>query len=547
MARLIPDRHSLRLLHGGHYRERDVLLLLADGLPADWVVLHSLDWSSVRPGDAAQRFGEIDAVVMAPWGHLVIIEVKAGALVQSAEGLDKFYGEKQKSLDLQARTQYAGIRQNLNRELLSEVRVGQLLVLPDQRVDTGTLAHPRERIVDSRDMPDLCLRVKATMPPDLGVKLDTQRVLDFLRNRFSATLDVAAQVDQTLRANARLSHGLTTWVPRISAASNSFVIDATAGSGKTQLALTLIEQAVADGQRVAYVCFNRALADHMVSLVSHKVDVSTVHEWALEQARKTGFEPDYAQPGVFDLIIRRWLDHAEAQPARLDLLIIDESQDFDAEWVAGQVQRLKHGGRLYLMGDSDQTLYEREAFELPEAVLIQCHENFRSPRRVVATLNALHLSDKPQEAMSAFAGDVPDFVPCDDTPAGQVQATEKVLQALWKEGYKPEQVVVLNWHGLQQAPVLQCDTLAGQRVRRWLGHYDKAARPVYSEGTLRAETVHRFKGQSAPVVVLTGLDFAELTPALRRRLFVAMTRAQYKLVCIATQAAQHALGRLLAG
>lgn len=547
MARLIPDLHSLRLLHGGHYRERDVLVQLSDGLPSDWVVLHSVDWSSIRPDDATQRFGEIDVVIMAPWGHLVIIEVKAGALVQTAEGLGKQYGEKSKSLDIQARVQHAAMRQNLNREFLSEVRLGQLLVLPDQRVHAGTLAHPRERIVDSRDMPDLCQRVRAAMPADHGAHLDTERVLAFLLNRFSASIDVAAQVTQAARATGRLASGLAIWVPRITSPSNSFVIDATAGSGKTQLALALIQQALKAQQRVAYICFNRPLADHITTLVSHKVDVSTVHEWALQRAQQAGLQADFSQPDIFDAITRIWMEHAEAQPANLDLLIIDEAQDFDAEWVASLILRLKSGGRLYLMGDNEQALYERDAFELPEAVQIQCHENFRSPRRIVATLNALRLTATPMEAMSAFEGDVPEFVGCGDSAESVVQTTEKALKALWSEGYTPEQVVVLSWHSASQSPILQCDTLAGQRVRRWLGHFDKAANPVFSDGPLRAETVHRFKGQSAPVIVLTALDFKELTPPLRRRLFVAMTRAQHKLVCVATQDAQDALERELLG
>ncbi len=546
MARLIPDLHSLRLLHGGHYRERDVLMQLADGLPPDWVVLHSVDWSSVRP-DATQHFGEIDIVVMAPWGHLVIIEVKAGALVQTAEGLGKQYGEKSKSLDMQARIQHAAMRQNLNRELLSDVRLGQLLVLPDQRVLVGTLAHPRERIVDSRDMPELCQRVKTAMPTDLGARLDTERVLAFLLNRFSASIDVAAQVTQAAQATGRLSSGLTTWVPRITAPSNSYVINGTAGSGKTQLALALVQQALKTQQRVAYLCFNRPLADHIATLVSHKVDVSTVHEWALQRAQQAGLDVDFSQPDIFDTITRTWMAHAEAQPANLDLLIIDEAQDFDAEWVDCLIWRMKSGGRLYIMGDSEQALYERDAFELPEAVSIQCHENFRSPRRIVATMNALRLTATPTEAMSAFEGDVPDFVSCGNSPDSMVQATEKALKALWNEGYTPEQVVVLSWHSASQSPLLQHDTLAGQRVSRWLGRFDAAANPVFSEGPLRAETVHRFKGQSAPVIVLSGLDFKELTPPLRRRLFVAMTRAQYKLVCVLNPDAQDALERELVG
>lgn len=548
MARLIPDLHTLRLLDAGQYRERDILSQLADGLPPDWTALHSVDWSSLHPDDGSQRFGEIDIVVMAPWGHLVLLEVKAGSVQHTTAGLVKHYGDHAKSVDLQIRIQHGALRGALNREALPDVRLGQLLVLPDQRVTTGTAAHPRERIVDSQDLPALCERVKTAMPADHGACLDTGRVLAFLLNRFSAAIDVAAQATQVAQATCRLSNGLATWVPRITSPSNTFAIDATAGSGKTQLAMTLIQQALLRHERVAYVCFNRPLADHITTLVSHKVEVGTVHEWALQRARKAGLEPDFTTPGVFDTITRTWLANAEAQDASLDLLIIDESQDFDAEWVAALGLRLKSGGRLYLMGDTEQALYGREAFELQDAVQIRCHENFRSPRQIVATLNALRLTATPVEAMSAFDGDVPDFVTSGNSDVAVVQATEKVLKALWAEGYAPEQVVVLNWHGAAgHAPVLQCDTLAGHRVRRWLGRFDAATNPVFSEGPLRAETVHRFKGQSAPVIVLTGLDFKELTEPLRRRLFVAMTRAQHKLVCVGNQAAMDALGRALAG
>ena len=45
------------------------------------------------------------------------------------------------------------------------------------------------------------------------------------------------------------------------------MIEATAGSGKTQLALALMRQAHVAQQRCAYVCFNRALADHGVTAV----------------------------------------------------------------------------------------------------------------------------------------------------------------------------------------------------------------------------------------------------------------------------------------
>jgi superfamily I DNA/RNA helicase len=46
------------------------------------------------------------------------------------------------------------------------------------------------------------------------------------------------------------------------------------------------------------------------------------------------------------------------------------------------------------------------------------------------------------------------------------------------------------------------------------------------------ESIYRFKGQSAPAVILSELDFIELTEHERRKLFVGMTRAQLNLIIV---------------
>ena len=53
----------------------------------------------------------------------------------------------------------------------------------------------------------------------------------------------------------------------------------------------------------------------------------------------------------------------------LDLLIIDESQDFDPEWIGALLAQLKAQARLYVLGDANQDLYVRGSFELSEAVI----------------------------------------------------------------------------------------------------------------------------------------------------------------------------------
>jgi hypothetical protein len=58
---------------------------------------------------------------------------------------------------------------------------------------------------------------------------------------------------------------------------------------------------------------------------------------------------------------------------------IDEGQDFDATWILCLNMLLRPGGKLYLMEDDDQRLYDRPAFDIAEAVAVTCHDNYRSP------------------------------------------------------------------------------------------------------------------------------------------------------------------------
>ena len=65
--------------------------------------------------------------------------------------------------------------------------------------------------------------------------------------------------------------------------------------------------------------------------------------------------------------------------------------------------------------------------------------------------------------------------------------------------------------------------------------------PIYSEGELFIDSVHRFKGQSAPCIVFTEIDFEELDEVALRKLFVGMTRATMKLVMVVSERAAQTL------
>lgn len=523
--------------------ERDVLLQLASGLPSEFLVFHNLSWSSVTNG--TQCFGELDAVVLSPSGHIVLLEVKAGEVRFSAEGAFKTYGNQVKDVQRQTRIQFSAIKARLADAGLSHVRIGHLLVLPDQRVETGTVGYPLERIVDARQMPQLCQRVCQALPLSSDPQLDPALVRRFLENRFELAPDPSTHIGQVARIMTVLSDGLATWVPRIEAPQAVYMVEATAGSGKTQLALRLLQDASDRKLRSLYVCFNRSLADHLIRVAPPHSEVCTFHELAVDHLRRNHPAASFNEPDIFNRAAEQFIADSPAPTQGVDVLIIDESQDFEASWVQALLPRLKPDGRLYVMGDPDQALYEREGFELSEATTIRSSDNFRSPRQVTAVMNVLGLTRVPLVARSAFAGDFPGFHAYGENDPGGLKATERVLNELLTQGFEAANIALISFAGRERSRILAVDQLAGLTLRKFTGQYDPAGNALWSNGGLVADTVYRFKGQSSPVVVLCEIDFETLSERERKKLFVGMSRAQLRLECIVSARTEQALATLL--
>lgn len=131
----------------------------------------------------------------------------------------------------------------------------------------------------------------------------------FLRNEFRITVDlsvVESQLSQTIKL---LGDGLATWVPRITAPSGIFKIQATAGSGKTQLAMRLLHDAALHKKSILYVCFNRTLSDHIARIAPPRSEIANFHELCVDHFRRVHGEPDFTRQSIHDEVAAAFLEH----------------------------------------------------------------------------------------------------------------------------------------------------------------------------------------------------------------------------------------------
>lgn len=519
----------------GWYREIDVLERLKDSLPDAYEIFHSVTWHTIHQG--TDRHGEIDLVVLGPTGNILLIEVKAGDVILRDGEIFKLYSNKEHDVGRQCRVQYASILNRLQ-EAGIHPYVTNCLVLPDYKMGSASLvAFPRDRIVDSDQYNTLGTIVRGFLTSGQGEN-DVDACRRFLNNEFRVSTKLSVLRDQVQSTTEQLSDGLATWVPRIDAPSKTIRIQATAGSGKTQLAVRLLEDAIARGQSAIYVCFNRSLADYMARLAPTRANVANYHDLCVEHFRRRHGEPDFSDPEIFQKVVNLYREDSEGFQARYDLLLIDEGQDFEPGWVETLFPQLKDEGWFYLMEDQDQQLYERDSFDLSEAVLISCFDNFRSPKAICQAIDAFSLASQPIQSRGFYIGDVPGFH-LYSSEHDLVKKTAEVIDGLIARGFVIEDIVVLTGRGVKKSVVLKADQIGKYSTRRFTGRYStQSGLPEWTDGDLLVESVYRYKGQAAPVVVMTEVDFTEMTPLERKKLFVGLTRATMAVEIVMTPQAE---------
>jgi hypothetical protein len=114
-----------------------------------------------------------------------------------------------------------------------------------------------------------------------------------------------------------------------------------------------------------------------------------------------------------------------------------------------------------------------------------------------------------------------------------IPRTIEALDRAIELGFETKHVALLSFRG-RESSVLTPFTQIGQHTLRSpiQGKYDEFGNPEYSEGEITTDSIHRFKGQAAPCVVLTEIDFVQMDENSKIRIFVGATRATMKLIMV---------------
>ena len=484
------------------------------------------------------KSSELDTVVVTPTGVIVVLEVKAGDLIADESGhVVRDYGAgSQKDIVKQLNRQ-GGITRNRLAALAKNLTIRSFLVLPTGKLDGYGIGIDSARVIDADRMDELCNIILDCdrLPHSHDISKDT--IVEFLENHCVVKQSLSS-ISETLDIRCReLSAGLATWIPRIESPLAVVEVNAPAGAGKTQLALSLLQKAHQEKRSAWYINTTRNIAqklqDHPIN--QHTAFIGTWHELAIEETRAQ--DPASIEPSqlaqYFDEVSEAFVQKLMQGTYFIDCIVLDDAQDLKSDWVVALTQALSSDGTLYVL--SDPNFKTGETVEFTESVRVNSAETARIPQRVTQVINELALTSSPLISTSPYQGEVPAFFTYSG-PAQLLKETRRAVDEARKEGFSDDQIAILTMRGRHSSEILCSPTLGSDKysLKQPLDEF-KNGRQLFSDGTLFNDTVRRFKGLQAPCVILTEVDFEEFGDHTKYLLYLGMTRVSMSLKLVLSE------------
>lgn len=184
------------------------------------------------------------------------------------------------------------------------------------------------------------------------------------------------------RVYRQLLSGLSDIIDNLEFEPFKLRVTGTAGSGKTQVTAAFCDRMLTQGKKPLLLCFNRPLADRFKEIANSSVTVNTYYGFCREMAEITGARIDFSkvkEDGFWHEVQELLYEANSSDTPRYDCLIVDEGQDFLAEWYEIIQLFLTEDAVQLWLEDPLQNLRDTDAVPLPGFVTYNETSNFRTP------------------------------------------------------------------------------------------------------------------------------------------------------------------------
>ena len=326
-------------------------------------------------------------------------------------------------------------------------------------------------------------------------------------------------------------------------ATDRVLVEGTAGSGKTLLALEFAVTLAAQGARVLFLCFNKHLSawlqeqaqsDPRLKSRRDALEIATFHSFAVSLARRAQVEfeiPNESTSSFWDeevpLILEQALDLLRARGVEpvFDAVIVDEAQDFSRDWwvTVESLTRKGRQGKLYAFLDLKQSLRaEPQLPPVPLQTYFRLTTNCRNTRSIARSgscLSGAHVTLLP----GIPEGEIPATRRAQSSASQAGLALEEV-RTLLRQRVEAKQIVLIGPASLDNGSLSRFREVEGVPLVTDAAEWRRG-------GGVLVTTARAFKGLEADVVII--YDLSGFGPLFSRTdLYVAWTRARLRLIAI---------------
>lgn len=519
-----------------------------DKLPSNCLVLHSVSLIFEASKNGQHAVGESDFVIFNPDSGILIVEVKGGGIRYNPDQDPNWYSVDRNGAQHKIKDPFEQsknyqfrilslIQKTLRSLKNSHFPLGHSVAFPDiSSKDLGKIIshnRPREIIACADDLNHLDEWYKKTSQfwsgkgsvNALGSLAIAEIEKLFLKPVF-ARPSTLVQIEDEEAERIRLTDDQMRLLMFLQY-QNKVNISGGAGTGKTVLAKKMVEQFSQGGNRVAFLCYNRALGQLIESafIDTETIIAGSYHSVFMRLIRNSLDEhldeARDAYPGADEwrvsmpLAFTMALEDSDFEG--FDAVVVDEAQDFSPEmWLPIEILLKTDESKFFVFSDTHQGLYHKTENipKLSQPFLLTT--NCRNTRQIHESAYAKY-QGPPVEPPKLDGESV--VVLKNKTLAGQIELIIEILDELILVGGLNSQDIVIL--------VANSPDLRGHLkfLRRAKSRHSFIQSEIHVGSEIRVSSIKKFKGLEAQILIVWGLS--DVSEHDRQELeYVGLSRAK---------------------
>ena len=551
MANIIPVLSKVQIEQIPSRAEQKVYKALAEQLPNDSLIVHSLEFIKQTSKFKSHGDREADFVIFSPHYGVLVVEVKGGG-IEYDKSINRWYSidrnsnkHEIKNPVRQAKDAKYEIRSHLqqklgNKKLLlahavmfPDIENAASLVSPD--IPINIIGVNRNLIDLKKWVADIFDYWAGEQPVhdilgEKGIKVAEQ----IYGKQVSIRPSLRSAIEEEIQKQIELTNQQKNILRQLKKRKEA-LIEGGAGTGKTVLALDQAQTLAVQGLKVLFLCYNQKLGNALKIKSQHIDNLHSMsfHEFCSWRNRQVKSSTDrdlieesrinYPGEDLYDVLMPDALINSyDLAPILYDVILIDEGQDFKPEyWLAIEMLRDQHvDTKLYIFQDCNQAIYTNSN-DLPidcEPLLL--FDNCR---------NTKYIHNSAYQYYKGTEVDAPDLegepVKLIEKASLELQAKEidnKISRLINTENIDPEDIAVIVMGQFHEAQLLLENT---KNSHLW------AFKEFSPASKVLVETEKRFKGLESKIIFLWIIDEEAVSDKL---LYISISRARFRLWVIGT-------------